>query len=45
MAELVSDVHSELVVSTVFQPDLHEVLARAQTEIGTDNSWLIELFT
>jgi len=45
VAELVSDVHSEFVVSTVFQPDLHKVLARAQTEISADHSWLIELFT
>lgn len=43
MAQLVADIHSELVVSAVLEPDLHEVLARAQTQTGADHSWFIEL--
>jgi hypothetical protein len=43
VAQLVADIYSEFVVPAILQPDLHEVLAGAQTQTGTNYSWLVKL--
>jgi hypothetical protein len=45
LSQLVTNVHSELVISSVLQPNLQKSLLCTQTQTCSDDQWLLELLS